>query len=212
MDFVELYYSEVVGCYPFNTDDNRKKTQAVIDYLIDAGMSDEEIIRFVEHAPASDCLTPDLLPDWMWEGSLLKKNTFYYHNTLHILSKPPSWNPRTGKQSVDKFYMEMKIKYGMRELIRYFYRTLGVSVELMDLKRDEAGFKYLMERYRKFEPEVQALDFVLSLIDYAKHMDEDEQSVTSILDIKRYEAQVLEISRTRAAEAALAKANAIVWR
>lgn len=212
MDFVEMYYSNVVGCYPFHTDDNRFKTQAVIDYLIDAGFSDGEILRFVENAPASDCLEPSFLPDWMWEGSLLKRDTFYYHNSLHIVSKPPSWNPRTGKQTSSRFYLEMKIKYTMMDLIRYFYRTLGVDRALLDEKRDAAAFKYLMDRYKRFEPEIQALDFVLALVDYAKHMDEDETSVTNILDVKRYEAPALELLQNRVSEASLAKANVIVWR
>lgn len=212
MDFVEFYYSDVVGSYPFETEDNRKRAQAVVDYLSDAGLTDEEILRFIESAPSDGVLDHSHLPDSLWENELTKKNTFYYHHTLHINSPAPTWNPRTGKESQAKFYLEMKIKYRMSDLIRYFYRTLGVPLDLIDERRDEAAFHHLLNRYKRFAPRYEALDFVLSLIDYGKHMDEDEASISGIFDIRRYESEVREMFEAKVAAAAHAGANVIVWR
>lgn len=212
MDFVETYYTDVVGCYPHADNTNREKSQAIIDYLLEAGMDESEVLRFVEEAPAADCLHPGLLPEWMWENQLTKKGAFYFHNTLHVHSPAPLWNPRTGRETFGKFYLEMKIKYGMIDLIRYFYRTLSVPRELMDEKRDSASFQYMLNRYERFSSRYEALDFVLGLIDYGKHMDEDEMSISGVLDIKRYEASVLEIFEEKAGAAELACANVTIWR
>lgn len=212
MDFIEFYYSDIVGCYPFETEDSREKVKAIIDYLIDANLSEEEILRVLEGAPTTGIITPSDLPEWLWEGQLTQKNTFYYHHTLHLSSPAPSWNPRTGVHSSTKFYLEMKIKYNVSHLVRYFYRTLNISSDLLDERRDEAAFYHLLDRYKRFAPRFEALDFVLSLIDYGKHMDEDELSISSIFDIKRYEAKVLEMFDVKVAAASHAGANVIVWR
>jgi len=210
MDFVEMYYSNVVGCYPCDTEEYRIKSKKIIDHLIDAGVPTNLILKFVEEAPASNYLTPDMLPDWLWDGSLLKKDTFYYHNTLQITSKPPVFNPRTGKATVYPFFLEMKIQYTMDELIRYFYSKLKVDPALIDKKRDAAAMTYLMERYKKVAPFIESIDYVLFLIDYASTDDEDQN--TSILDIKKYEAEMLQTLQHKVEEATLAGANKIVWR
>ena len=149
MDYVEFYYSQVVGFYPSDTDDFRTKTGKVIQHLIDAEIDESDIMRFIEESPPKDFLTPDDLPDWLWEESLLKKNTFYYHNTLHIKPPAPVFNPRSKKEKVDKFYLEMKIRYTMDDLIRYFYKTLRVNAELADKKKDEGSFNYLLNKYSR---------------------------------------------------------------
>lgn len=212
MDFVEFYYSDVVGYYPFEDNDNRKQAKAVIDHLVDAGLSDEEILRFLEGAPTDGVLRPEHLPEWLWEDQLTQKGTFYYHHSLHITSPAPTWNPRTGMQQAGKFYLEMRIKYGMIDLVRYFYRTLGVPLDLLDQKRDEAAFHHMLNRYKRFAPRYEALDFVLALIDYGKHMDEEEMSISSVFDVKRYEAQVREIFEKKVDAASHAEANVIIWR
>jgi hypothetical protein len=213
MDFVEMYYSNVVGYYPCETDEYRIKSQNMIDYLIDAGIPTNLITKFVEEAPASDYIIPDMLPDWLWNGSLLKRNTFYYHNTLQITSKPPVFNPRTGKETVSPFFLEMKIQYVMDELIRYFYRKLNLDIVLMDKKRDIASAKYLLDRYSRVATFIEPIDFVLALIDYTHDIDDDdERTISSILDVKNYEQEVLKMLQAKVAEATVANVNKIIWR
>jgi hypothetical protein len=57
---------------------------------------------------------------------------------------------------------------------------------------------------------MEPIDFVLSLIDYAR--DDEEQRVTNILGIKNYAQEVLDMQRNRIDEASFAKANMIIWR
>jgi hypothetical protein len=212
MDFVEMYYSDVVGYYPCETDEYRIKSQKIIDYLTDAEVVTSLITKFIEEAPASDYLIPDMLPEWLWDESILKKNTFYYHNTLQITSKPPVFNPKTGIETVSPFFLEMRIQYSMDELIRYFYRKLNLDVALMDRKRDIASAKYLLDRYSRVATFIEPIDFVLALIDYANNMDEDERTLSNILDVKNNEQEVLKMLQAKVAEATVANANKIVWR
>lgn len=211
MDYAEFYYSQVVGCYPFDTEENKMKTQKVIDYLFDAGIEESKILRFIEESPAKDYLTPDDLPEWLWEGSLLKKNTFYYHNILHIQPKMPTFNPFKKTEDVEKFYLEMKIMFTMDDLINYFYKTLNINKDLLDKKRDEGSFNYLLNKYSKLDF-IEPIDFVLALIDHCKQDSAMFSRIMSVLDISNAEAEVYDILKRKTAEAELQKANRILWR
>lgn len=211
MDYAEFYYSQVVGLYPFDTDDYRIQTDKVIQHLVDAGISESDILRFIEESPPKDCLTPDDLPEWLWEGSLLKKNTFYYHNTLHLRPPAPTFNPHSREVKASKFYLEMKIRYTMDDLVRYFYHTLRISTDLADKKKDEGSFNYLLNKYSKLDF-CEPIDFVLALIDYNKPDNNPMSPVQGILDITQSQAEVYDALKRKAAEASLHKANQILWR
>ncbi|MED1125377.1 hypothetical protein [Bacillus atrophaeus] len=211
MDYAEFYYSQVVGLYPFDTDDCREQTDKVMKHLIDAGVSESDILRFIEESPPKDCLTPDDLPEWLWEGSLLKRNTFYYHNTLHIRPKAPTFNPLSKVEEVNQFYLEMKINYKMDDLINYFYETLRISKDLADKRKDEGSFNYLLNKYGRLDF-CEAIDFVLALIDHNKPTNNQFPAVQNILDITQAQAEVYDLLKRRAADASLDKANTIHWR
>lgn len=211
MDYAEFYYNQVIGYYPFDTDDNRRQTEKTIQYLFDAGVSEEDVLRFIEESPPKDCLTPDDLPDWLWEGSLLERDTFYYHHTLHIKPKAPIFDQNTQKEKTDKFYLEMKIKYTMDDLIDYFYEVLKIDKDLCDYKKDGGSFNYLLNKYKKItfcEP----IDFVLALIDSHKPENNQHFSVQNVLDIQEKEAEVYDMMKRKTLEASLHKANRIIWR
>lgn len=209
MDFVEYFYTEVCGCYPFENDDAKKETQKVINYLIDCGISNGDIIKVIEGCKDIDVITFDCLPDWLWEDSLLEKNTFYYHSLLHMVSKPPKWDPLTGKTTVSKFYIEMMIHFSVKDVVLYFYNNFNIDPDLMDPKRDEGSAKYLLNKY-KYDF-IKPIDFVLTLIDYAKNMDE-ERRIRNILDIGQYESDVYNHLKTIVEEAKASHSDKIVWR
>lgn len=208
MDYLELYYSNNVGKHP-DSEMDRVKSQNIINYLIEAGVSQENILDFVENAPASQCLDVTMLPEKLWDNSLLKPDTFYYHHLLQLTSPPPQFNSMTRKETVYPYYLEMKIQFSMNELIQYAYRQLGLDYALADRKRDENALNYLLNLYdKKFE--FEAIDFVLALIDTAKI--EEDREFSNILEIRSYEQEVLKNFRTKIAEANLSNVNQIVWR
>lgn len=211
MNYAEFYYSQVLGQYPFDSDENKIKTQKVVDYLIEANVSESDIIRVIEESPPKDFLSPEDLPEWLWEGSLLKRNTFYYHNRLHIKTKAPRFNPFTLKEEVDKFYMEMKIKYTLGDLINYFYESLRLNTELADKNKDEGSFRYLLNKYSKLNF-IESIDFVLALIDEEKLHSKEFGAASSILDLSARHNEVYEKLKRQTEEAKLHRANRIMWR
>jgi hypothetical protein len=210
MDFVELYYNLVWGCYPFDTNENKIKSQKVIDYLIETKISEADMLSLVENAAREDCLTPQMLPDFLWEGSLLQRDRFYYHSVLHLTSKAPTWDPVLNKRESTPFYLEMKIRFSMEDLLTYYYNLFSVEYGLRDVKKDSGSFNYLLNRFSKFSF-IEPVDFTLSLMDYAKSQS-DNYTVKNVLDISTFESDVYKLLKDRVAEAELAKANRIVWR
>jgi len=209
MDFVEMYYNQTYGNYPFATKDNKIKSQNLIDYLLDANIKDNEIIDFVTTTTKQDFLNHNMLPDSLWNESLLIRDTFYYHNSLQIRSEAPKWNPLTSKETLSKFYIEMKIKFNLDDLINYFYSSLRIDKILIDMNKDKGSFKYLLNKYKKFtfcEP----IDFILELIDYANN-NHDER-VKTPLDLANNEEVVYTSFKRKAINAQINKQNVIVWR
>lgn len=207
MDFVELYYKNVHGYYPFETDENKIKSQKIIDYLSDAGISGGDIFTFIYNAPPSDFLSYEMLPESLWENSLLMKGSFYFHSELHILSKPPTWDPISKKEKMDPFYREMKIKYTFNDAVNYFYSQMKIDKLYMDEKRDLAAAKHLFDKFWKFNS--KQIDVLLYCIDYAANQ---ECKVKTLIEIGQYEIEVFEALERNMAEAKLHNLNKIIWR
>lgn len=209
-DYAEFYYSNL-GAYPFETDKEKIQTQSTIQYMIDSKISDEEILRVLEESSDLYVITPQSLPDWLWEGSLLERGVFYYHSSLHINSSPPVLDTKTMRVKVSPFFMEIKIRYTMEDLIKYFYRTTRMSEDLADPRKDGGGFKYLMGKYSKI-PFCEPLDFVLALIDEHAPSEELFSRVQSILSIEQAQADVYEKMKRKTAQARVERADRIIWR
>ena len=212
MDYAEFYYIHRLGYYPHETEREKLITQATIDCMLESGISEANVIKAIETSSAGDCLTPSALPDWLWEDSLVERNAYYYHHVLHLIPPAPRFNPHTRSETSSPFfYIEMRIRFTMDDLIDYFYNTTMVSKDLMDRKRDAGSLKYLLNKYSKLGF-VQALDVVLSLIDAVASDKNQITPVTSILDIASYEADVHERLKTMTAQARLYRADRIIWR
>lgn len=206
IDFVDFYYSNVCGYTP--DEDEQCVTANTITYLKDNGYADKEIARILLECGGAPALFPSGLPASLWEPYLTKPGQFYYHHTLQMTSKPPHYDVKLKKEIMEPYYMEMKIRFGMDDLIAYFYRELAIDLELMDKRRDSVRFASLLKKYERLSF-VDSLDFVLSLIDFAKFA---HQRVMSVFDIERNEADVFEELKRKAAEASFHGKNRIVWR
>ena len=86
MNLIDFYYDFNVG----ESTENIKfldKTNKLFNYLLEAGISENEIIDLIiREFDNKDYLTHEDLPDKLWDNSLLKRDTFYYHKDLEILS------------------------------------------------------------------------------------------------------------------------------
>ena len=210
MDYVELYYELTHGIYPFDNDEPKVKTQKVIDYLIDAGIAERDITRIIEQSPKADYLQHKDLPEWLWENSLLKKDTFYYHNELQLRSKAPKMNMSTLEVESVPFYLEMKIKFSINDALVYIYDKTNMVDVIRDEKKDLGAVAHLLSQYSKIDF-VEPIDFLLSLVDYATNTE--GCSLTTIFQLdSKYRAEVFEYLSSRSAQAKASKANTIIYR
>lgn len=197
MDFYEL----MVGTTPNEKD--VKNLNGCVLYLKDNNFSDREIFNILNDSKNINIKASEL-PSKYWEGSLLKPNTFYYHDKLRIMSKAPKWDPETLKEITYPYFLEMKIMFTMDDLIEYFYQKTLIPVELRNRKNEEASFKYLLDKYKimKAEP----IDFILFLIDSVQ----EEDSIYKVFDLQKYEPDVFKMFEKLNSDKTIKKE--IVWR
>lgn len=197
MDFYEL----MVGTTP--NEEDVKNLNGCVLYLKDNNFSDREIFNILNDSKNINIKASEL-PSKYWEGSLLKPNTFYYHDKLRIMSKAPKWDPETLKEITYPYFLEMKIMFTMDDLIEYFYQKTLIPVELRNRKNEEASFKYLLDKYKimKTEP----IDFILFLIDSVR----EEDSIYKVFDLQKYEPDVFKMFEKLNSDKTIKKE--IVWR
>lgn len=193
------YETNILG----HSTDKTYITQYTIDYLYDNLFSDSNIIEILSTLKKESIKYLDL-PNSLWKDSLLKRDTYYFHSKLQILSKPP-------KLSIDsiitpkeiKFFKEMKISFTKDDLLDFFYSKSN-SLIIKDYSRDIGAIEYLLKRYSNqlMEP----VDICLYLIeDYA-------QCVNSLLSLTNYEVELLEKINTIYYDNYRSRTNKIIYR
>lgn len=210
MDYVELYYELTHGIYPFEDDEPKIKTQKTIDFLIEAKISERDIVRIIEEAPKADYLSHKDLPNWLWENSLLDRDIFYYHHALQIRSKAPKMNMLTLEVESVPFYLEMQIKFSANDALLYFYDKANTEPSFRDEKKDLGAIAHLLSQYRRIDF-IDGVDFLLSLIDYAVAIEDCSTSTIFQLD-SRYRSDVFEYLKQRTAEAKANHVDTIIYR
>lgn len=205
-ELILSYYRLSKGILPSDT--TIAQTEKTVNFLLDNNYSDKDIMQILINIGKTEAILPEDLPDELWEGMLTERDVFYYHSELHITSKPPKWDPISMKEIVEPFFMEMKIKYTMNDLLTYYYNSLCIPIELRDDKKDTGAFKHLLDKYKKMK--VKPLDFVLTLIDFASR-NEDEK-IVNVLDLGKYEAEVFNHYEAVIPMATYERVNRIIWR
>lgn len=171
-DYLALTYGSMID--DIDTLNNIKK---IAYYLLDNKYNDSDILKYL--------ITNNTeLVDSLWDDSLLKPDTFYYHEQLTIMPGPSVWNPNIKEES-NKFYLEMKIKYTIDDLLNYYYNNLLIPVELRNTKKDSKAFEHMLKQYNKFK--MQPIDFILYLIDYSTL---EGNRISNVFDLQKYEREV----------------------
>ena len=200
------YYSLISGTEPEKENFNR--TISTAKYLKDNGFDNSEIFKIFRLISKQKIEGNDL-PKSLWNDSLLEKGVFYYHNEFHITSKPPTWNPVTFKEECEPFFMEMKIKYTMKQLINRFYDKCKVPVGLRDDRLVEGGLKHLLSKYNNLS--APAIDYIMVMMDLADE-DIDKKTITNVFDIEKYSVEAFVMLEDIVQEAKVTKSNEIIWR
>ena len=127
--------------------------------------------------------------DLIHEDSLImtSDDSVYYHNELQIHSKPGYYNPETGRVDKQPYYLEMRYRYTMDDLLEYYYNKLSVPIQFRNTKRDIGAFKHILNDY-KFN-NMHTVDFILYIIDYTVA---NEIRICNPLDLKNWAQQTYE--------------------
>lgn len=205
-NLIELYTRLGKGVH---NEELRNKTKAVLMHLIDNGFSEKEIARIINSIKISDYMKHSDLPDSLWEGSLLKRDKFYHSQILQIVSAPPIWNPETMEQITEPFFLEMKIRFTMDDLLEHYYNELNIDYSFRDVNKDKGSLQYLLNKY-KLE-DIESIDVVLLLIEQAK-LEQHSSLITNPLKLQDLEEEViLFLNRVLPNKKASGK-NKIIWR
>ena len=125
----------------------------------------------------------------LFEDSIIitDDDTIYYHYELQIHSKPGGFDPETCTIIKQPYYLEMKYRYTMNDLLEYYYNKLLVPIAFRDVKRDSGAFTHMINTY-KFES-IKSVDFILYLIDYAISI---KYKISNPLDLKNIAQEAYE--------------------
>lgn len=193
-DLANYYYENKLGSL---YEDGFETTANTFEYLMDAGFSKKELYSIIDKLEPKETLHQKDLPEWLWDNSLLKKDTFYYSSLIQIVSPFHK-----------KFSIEMKIKFTMDDVINYYYdRTHQI---LRDKARDIGTINFLLNKYSNLKF-MEPIDFILSLIGYAANST--DCSLLNLLQIDNmYGAEAYVFFEAKALQAESEHVNKIIYR
>lgn len=208
MEILNKYYEENFGYEP--EEEIYLNAKATVETLKENGYDDNEIFEILTTIGKED-VTQDLLPESLWDDSLLDKDKFYYNKELRLMSPPSMFNPLTGEIKTFPFYLEMKIKYTIDDILNKYYIEMDIPYEMQDRTRDAGQIRFLLGHYGSRMEFISNVDFVLILIKLPKEKDE-QYMVTEPFKLRSYEKDALIRAKAIVLEAKGNKEDSIVWR
>lgn len=115
-------------------------------------------------------------------NNLMEPDVFYYHNSLREVP-PPVRITRVNDEFIreeTKFYLEMKYRFTMNDLLEYWYTAMNIKPNPHMLKQDEGKYKYLLGIYN--------LDEILFAIDVSKskRLSAQRPLLRNAFDLEKY--------------------------
>lgn len=181
-------------------DDYKRAVSKSIDAILAGGMTAKELDKLMDEYkathknPQEAYSVDDILQHMKIKAkkgvikedpdNLLVRGNFYYHPQLQVTPPPPviKMLPNGAfEASYEKdptFYLEMKERYTIDDLLDYFYQRTGV--ESKNRKRHKGGMEYILR--------MEDIDLVLYSIDEAAvtYMDINAKPPSNPLDIQDY--------------------------
>lgn len=179
----------VVGI-PYQGADARIRTNtASIKKLVVAGWELEEIQAEIEEFARQYpemvkrvYMLEEIFDNKKPPKNIMNPDIFYYHNRLREVPPPPRMRKVDGKyiQEVEPFFLEMKKRFTMEELLDYWYEKMNIDSNPHMIKQDEGKFNYLLGVYD--------LDEILFAIDVAKkaRLTQSRSLLRNAFDIEKY--------------------------
>lgn len=121
------------------------------------------------------------------DSILNEEDPIYRHHELQIHSKPGGFDPATCTVIKSPYYLEMKCRYTMDNLLDYYYTKLIVPPLFRDNKRDIGAMNHLLNSFKS--PIISSVDFLLFVIDY---VSSNQYKLTNPLELKNWFQQTYE--------------------
>ena len=125
--------------------------------LLDNGYTDKEAIKILLDSKLN-------IENYEHKDSIINSNMVFRHHELQIHSKPGGFDPATCTVIKRPYYLEMRQRYTMNELLNYYYNKQVVPMMFRDEKRDIGAFNHLINSFKS--PIINSVDFILFVIDY----------------------------------------------
>lgn len=148
--------------------------------LIDNGYTDKEAKNILINSKLD-------IDNYEHTDSIINGDKLYRHCELQIHSIPGGFDPETCTIIKRPYYLEMKSRYTMNNLLDYYYTKLVVPMLFRDEKRDIGAFKHLLNSFKS--PLIDSVDFILFVIDYVSSY---EYKVNNPLELKNWFQQTYE--------------------
>ena len=148
--------------------------------LIDNGYTDKEAKNILINSKLN-------IDNYEHADSIINGDKLYRHCELQIHSIPGGFDPETCTIIKRPYYLEMKSRYTMNNLLDYYYTKLVVPMLFRDEKRDIGAFKHLFSSFKS--PLIDSVDFILFVIDYVSSY---EYKVNNPLELKNWFQQTYE--------------------
>lgn len=208
-DYLSWYHNYVLGYEP---EENTKYTIGAIEYMIDSGLSKKEIFNeLLRHN--TPIIKSQNLSDELWNDSLLEKSKFYFHRELQIVSKAPIFDIKTNTKILLPFFIEIKIKYTIDDIINYYYRNIpGADRSISDINVDRKTISYLLNLCKNVSYG-ESIDMLLLAIDFMKNASNVNMFIgNDIFSLKNYLGMSKESIKNTILEAKVRNADKIIWR
>ena len=204
LDRMADLYVYQLGHEPDETS-NWLRARATLQYLTEAGIPPTEAFDVITASVALPSLPQ--FPDRLWQGSLLEPAKFYWHKQLR-LQAPPETKMKDGSWNRPQWYLEMKIRYTIDDLLNYAYVTFGTAKVFRNEKRDLGMIRHLLERLGNWEI-CEPVDAVLAVIDKAA---DDTCNRHSLYTLQDFEEPAYHELAGKIAQAKLLGLDKIIWR
>lgn len=209
---VHLLNYYVNNCLGFVPDKQQiDMTTKVIEYLFDCGFESDTIIQVLNTQSNFEIgyFSFEMLPDFLWQNSLLEKDTYYIHHELHLNKSSNIIDIFSGDIVESNNAIEMRIQYTLEDLLSYFCKAFELDSNTLDKKKELGAIQHLLDSFKLYTTELNSIDILLSLIDETSNSN---VKCYNIFDMQNFIYPTIERLKDINNNLVFNKTNKIVWR
>lgn len=204
----DYFYTHNIG-YSVSEEDT-KKTENVIQYLLDCEISENEIMSLVLNEEYSnEYLTFEELPELLWQTSLLDKGVYYMHQELHLHQNANVVDVFSGEVIENNTSVEMKITYKWFDLLKYYCQKFDININMLNQAKEIGAFEFIYDLCKEKYHDLEPIDIILYLIDNASA---SSTKTISVLGLQEYLYETIDYMYSVKRELEYNNYNKIIWR